>query len=100
MMKSPPQGKAVWDDIACTKFSIAYWEFILNLFFWPYFLLFKTNLNSSYVLSLDIFSIITQWGICNFFIKKDDWSAFANRKLKYYLVLKSVIYTSDFELKH
>ena len=28
-MKSPPQYKAAWADIACAKFSIAHIEFIL-----------------------------------------------------------------------
>ena len=35
-----------------------------------------------------------------FLIKKDDWSAFASRKLKYYLVPKRARYTSNLELSH
>ena len=51
------------------------------------FLIFKTNLNCSYVVLLNIFSIDTQWGFCKYVsskkIKTDIFnnSAFGNRKL-------------------
>ena len=50
-------------------------------------LLFRTNLNCGYILLLDIFSVITQWGFCKYVsskkIKTDIFnnSAFGNRKL-------------------
>ena len=64
-MKSPPKGKAVWADVAHAKLYIACPEFmltdlkesILNC----YAFIFKKNLNFSYVLLLDIFSIIKQF---------------------------------------
>ena len=64
-MKSLRKGKATWADVACAKLQIACPEFmlidlkksILNC----YAFIFKKNLNCSYVLLLDIFSIITQF---------------------------------------
>ena len=50
-------------------------------------LFFKTNLNCSYFLLLDIFSIVTQWGFCKYVLSKKiktdivNKSAFRNRKL-------------------
>ena len=50
-------------------------------------LFFKTNLNCSYFLLLDIFSIVTQWGFCKYVLSKKiktdivNKSAFHNRKL-------------------
>ena len=50
-------------------------------------LFFKTNLNCSYVLLLDIFSINTQWDFCKYVLSKKiktdifNKSVFANRKV-------------------
>ena len=51
------------------------------------FFFFKTNFNWSYVLVLNIFSITTQWGFCEYVLSKKiktdifNKSRFANRKL-------------------
>ena len=65
-------------------------------------LIFKTNLNCSYVLLLDIVSIIMQWASVNMLYQKRyktdifNKSAFANRKLIviYLLFIFSVVYSS------
>ena len=70
---------------------IHYKVILLTLLFKSLF--FITNLNCSYVLLLDIFSVVTQLGFWYF------KSAFANRKSSY-LVSKCTMYASNLELKH
>ena len=97
VMKSLPKYKVVWADITHAKFSKAHPEFILiditvnfklillSLLFKSLF--FKTNLNCSYFLLLDIFSIVTQWGFCKYVLSKKiktdifNKSGFRSRKL-------------------
>ena len=55
-------------------------------------LFFKINLNSSYVLLLDIFSINTQWDFCKYVLSKKiktdifNKSVFANRKVIIFII--------------
>ena len=98
-----PGSRAAWADCPCkilnSSFRIHFDLFIrihyklilLTLLFKSLF--FITNLNCSYVLLLNIFSVITQLGFWYF------KSAFANRKFSY-LVSKCTMYASNLELKH
>ena len=85
---SPPCQKFLnnWSKTHFNWFNGIHFNLIyLTLLF--RFLFFKTNLNRSYVLLLDTFSINMQWGFCKYFLSKKiktdifNKSAFASRKL-------------------
>ena len=66
----------------------------------------KTNLNCSYILLLDIFSIVTQWGFCKYVlsekIKTDIFtkSGFRSRKLIVIVYVWPVLQTSSLNTKN
>ena len=68
-MKSPSKGKAAWANISSSSRINFNWFnirlILLTLDFKS--LIFKTNLNCSYILFLDIISIM-QWGFCKYVV--------------------------------
>ena len=99
-----PGGKAVWADCPCKILNsssrihidlfnrIHYKLILLTLLFKSLF--FITNLNCSYVLLLDIFSVITQ---LDFWYFK---SAFANRKFSYFQNVLCMLQTWSLNTKN
>ena len=72
-------------------------------------LFFRTNLNCKYILLIDVFSIIMQWGFSEYVLSKKikndifSKSAFANRKLIVIIksrIMRRILQTSSMNTKN
>ena len=84
-MKIKKKGPCAGNEKPAIDITVNFKLVLLTLLFKSLFL--KTNLNCSYFLLLDTFSVVTQWGFCKYVLSKKirtdifNKSGFRSRKL-------------------